>query len=303
MVDEALIIDSRIRVWWTASKRWYAGRVVAVGRGDSGSVHTIAYDDGAQATHYLQSASHSLNETWETEPSPGRKFPAKTGATMGGQQPVARTAAGTTLARGPAKGARKKRAATSEQTDAAEAAVRQAEAEGLTLQPSSNASGYMRVTTVVGQTSTRYSAKEKRAGKEVYLGCFDTAEEAALAVARAAARTTTAPVAAPRAAAAKRAVLPPAKQPRSTLVPRPVVVVDSVLAPPSAPALVATVAAAPAPAIFKDKLALLKRELDIKPAIPAIPAIAKANELLGITPSSGDSLGAQLDKALAAISR
>jgi hypothetical protein len=79
--------------------------------------------------------------------------------------------------------------------------------------------------------------------------------------------------------------------------------VDSVLAPPSAPALVATVAAAPAPAIFKDKLALLKRELDIKPAIPAIPAIAKANELLGITPSSGDSLGAQLDKALAAISR
>ena len=137
----------------------------------------------------------------------------------------------------------------------------------------------------------------------MYLGCFDTAEEAALAVARAAARTTTAPVAAPRAAAAKRAVLPPAKQPRSTLVPRPVVVVDSVLAPPSAPALVATVAAAPAPAIFKDKLALLKRELDIKPAIPAIPAIAKANELLGITPSSGDSLGAQLDKALAAISR
>jgi len=32
-----------------------------------------------------------------------------------------------------------------------------------------------------------------------------------------------------------------------------------------------------APTIFKDKLALLKRELDIKPATPAIPAIAEAN--------------------------
>ena len=46
MVNEAALINSRIRVWWTASKRWYAGRVISVGRGASGSLHTIAYDDG-----------------------------------------------------------------------------------------------------------------------------------------------------------------------------------------------------------------------------------------------------------------
>ena len=71
------LIGSRIRVWWTDEKAWYAGRVTSVGRGAGGSLHTIAYDDGAQATHYLQSAESSLNEKWETEPSPECKTPAK----------------------------------------------------------------------------------------------------------------------------------------------------------------------------------------------------------------------------------
>ena len=299
------LIDSRIRVWWTEEKAWYAGRVISVGRGASGRLHTIAYDDGVQATHYLQSAESALNETWETEPSPECKTP--------------------TLARRPAKGA-------------AEAAVRQAEAERLTLQPSGkNVTGYRGVyvagrsrmarvrragkraaVLVDGRTAAhaagyksvpvtgqRYQARVRvtRAGKGMHLGCFGTAEEAALAVARVTDARTPAPAAAPRVAAAKRTAPPPPKspapankQPRNTLTLRPI----KSVALPAAPALGATVGAAPA--IFKDKLALLKRVLDIKPAIPAIPAIAEANELLGITPSGGDSLGAQLDTVLAAIS-
>ena len=300
------LIDSRIRVWWTEEKAWYAGRVISVGRGASGRLHTIAYDDGVQATHYLQSAESALNETWETEPSPECKTP--------------------TLARRPAKGA-------------AEAAVRQAEAERLTLQPSGkNVTGYRGVyvagrsrmarvrragkraaVLVDGRTAAhaagyksvpvtgqRYQARVRvtRAGKGMHLGCFGTAEEAALAVARVTDARTPAPAAAPRVAAAKRTAPPPPKSPapankqpaRNTLTLRPI----KSVALPAAPALGAIVGAAPA--IFKDKLALLKRVLDIKPAIPAIPAIAEANELLGITPSGGDSLGAQLDTVLAAIS-
>ena len=74
---EVKLIGSRIRVYWTVAKAWYAGRVISAGSGASGSLHTVAYDDGAQATHYLQSAESSLNEKWETEPSPECKTPAK----------------------------------------------------------------------------------------------------------------------------------------------------------------------------------------------------------------------------------
>ena len=54
--------------------------------------------------------------------------------------------------------------------------------------------------------------------------------------------------------------------------------------------------------IFKDKLALLKRELEIAPATPAIPAVAEANQLMGITPGLGESLGVQLDRLLGIVS-
>ena len=74
-------------------------------------------------------------------------------------------------------------------------------------------------------------------------------------------------------------------------------------APQASPKLeTAAAAAAPAPVLFKHKLALLKRELDIAPATPAIPAVAEANQQMGITPSLGESLGPQLDRLLAIIS-
>ena len=54
--------------------------------------------------------------------------------------------------------------------------------------------------------------------------------------------------------------------------------------------------------VFKDKLDLLKRELKIAPATQAIPAVAEANRLMGITPGLGESLGVQLDRLLAMMS-
>ena len=269
------------------------------------------------------------------------------------------------------------------QTEAAEAAVRQAEAEGLTLQPANNAVGYRGVTRHGGTYQVRISRAGKevhigifptveeaalayartpeaqaraqaqakpapltaeevvaqaaaegltletnsqaasgfkgvvsrgyrqvaivwdgRAGKNVQLGSFRTAEEAALAVARADAHADPPAVspAAPKRRAAPPAKPPPAKQPRNSLAPRhlqPTALSHAAPAPQQAP--MAAAAAAPAPARFKDKLALLKFELGIEPSTPAIPAVAEANELLGITPGGGDSLRAQLDTALAAV--
>ena len=72
-----------------------------------------------------------------------------------------------------------------EQTDAAEATRRQAEAEGLTLLPADNKTGYLRVYEVSGLRGSRqFAASVRRAGKKVHLGSFSTAEEAALAYAR-----------------------------------------------------------------------------------------------------------------------
>eukprot|EP00964_Phaeocystis_antarctica_P023949 scaffold13393_cov66-Phaeocystis_antarctica.AAC.2 len=189
----------------------------------------------------------------------------------------------------------------------AEEAVAQAVAEGLTLEPSSSAAGYKGVNDK--GDGSRYQARVWRAGNFVYLGTFVTVEEAALAVARADARTNP-PAASP--AAAKRAAPlprkpPPAKQPRHTPPPRPVQPVPlpqhDAPAPQASPKLEAAAAAvAPAPVLFMHKLALLKRELCIAPATPAIPAVAEANQQMGITPSLGESLGAQLDRLLAIIS-
>ena len=70
--------------------------------------------------------------------------------------------------------------------DAAEAAVRQAEAEGLTLQPSANKVGYRGVRKGCRSQagSKPFDASVWRAGEKVHLGGFATAEEAALAYAR-----------------------------------------------------------------------------------------------------------------------
>ena len=187
----------------------------------------------------------------------------------------------------------------------AEEVVAQAAAEGLTLEPGNNTASYKGVSL----NGSHYTASMWRAGKNVYLGSFTTAEQAALAVARANASTDP-PAASP--AAAKRATPPPpkpppAKQPRHTPPPRPAQPVPlpqrDASAPQASPKLHAAAAAvAPAPVLFKHTLALLKRELDIAPATPAIPAVAQANQQMGITPSAGESLGSQLDRLLAIIS-
>ena len=59
----------------------------------------------------------------------------------------------------------------------------QAEAEGLTLLVADNATGYLGVCHLPGR-SKPYKAQVKRGGQMVHLGCFATAEEAALCIAR-----------------------------------------------------------------------------------------------------------------------
>ena len=67
----------------------------------------------------------------------------------------------------------------------AEEALRQAEAEGLTLlRSASSSTGYKGVTFSSSCKSKPYQAQVTRGGKTVHLGCFTTAEEAALCYAR-----------------------------------------------------------------------------------------------------------------------
>ena len=63
-------------------------------------------------------------------------------------------------------------------------AVAQAEAEGLTLARSDNQSGFRKVVVDTRNRARPYEASVQRDGKNFHLGCFATAEEAALHVAR-----------------------------------------------------------------------------------------------------------------------
>ena len=74
-------------------------------------------------------------------------------------------------------------AAQADAQAAAREALRLAEAEGLTLQPSDNVAGFKGVHFKSGK-SKPYVAQVKRGGNCVYLGAFATAEEAALCYAR-----------------------------------------------------------------------------------------------------------------------
>ena len=76
-----------------------------------------------------------------------------------------------------------------------EEALRQAEAEGLTLLRSGKSStGFKGVSfDSTSNKSKPYYTHVKRGGKQVYLGCFTTAEEAAMCVARASAAQAAAP--------------------------------------------------------------------------------------------------------------
>ena len=60
----------------------------------------------------------------------------------------------------------------------------QADAEGLTLRKADNKTGYFGVTLTHPGQPKPYEARVSRGGKQVSLGCFATAEEAALCVAR-----------------------------------------------------------------------------------------------------------------------
>ena len=66
----------------------------------------------------------------------------------------------------------------------AEGSMAQAEAEGLTLARSDKQSGFRNVSVDLDCKTRPYQAKVRRDGKKVHLGCFTTAEEAALHVAR-----------------------------------------------------------------------------------------------------------------------
>ena len=90
----------------------------------------------------------------------------------------------------------------------AEEAVRQAEAEGLTLLKADNSTGYKNVGLGGGKSKSKpYQAQVTRGGKYVFLGRFTTAEEGALAFARAAA--------APAASSRKRKVEPEEEHPNA----------------------------------------------------------------------------------------
>ena len=69
-------------------------------------------------------------------------------------------------------------------TAVAEEALRQAEAEGLTLLRSASSTGYQGVTFDSNGKARPYQARARRGGKSVSLGYFATAEEAALCYAR-----------------------------------------------------------------------------------------------------------------------
>ena len=81
-------------------------------------------------------------------------------------------------------------------------ALRQAQSEKLTLLVARSKTGYFGVTLAKPAKPKPYQAQLSRGGKNVYLGYFATAEEAALCVARSLEGGTAGAVAAERAAAA-----------------------------------------------------------------------------------------------------
>ena len=105
----------------------------------------------------------------------------------------------------------------------AEEAVRQAEAEGLTLRRSeSSSTGYKGVAFKgSGNLAKPYKAEVRRGGKKVNLGCFVTAEEAALCYARTPEGQAAAPQ--PPAASSRKRKVESEEQPRD--VPADVVVI------------------------------------------------------------------------------
>ena len=86
------------------------------------------------------------------------------------------------VARSPEGQAAAQRAAPAPLTS--EEALQQAQAEGLTLRVANNKTGYFGVKFNSSSQTNPYQAQVRRGGKDVHLGSFATAEEAALCVAR-----------------------------------------------------------------------------------------------------------------------
>eukprot|EP00964_Phaeocystis_antarctica_P019386 scaffold10715_cov66-Phaeocystis_antarctica.AAC.1 len=118
---------------------------------------------------------------------PGQPKPYKAGVWHSGKQvSLGRFAtaeeAALRVARSPEGQAAAERAAAAPLTS--EEARQQARAEGLTLRVADNKAGYFGVNLSKPSKPKPYKAHVWRGGKEVYLGFFATAEEAALCVAR-----------------------------------------------------------------------------------------------------------------------
>jgi len=179
----------------------------------------------------------------------------------------------------------------------AEEALGKAEAEGLVLERSDNATGFVGVFKKLPGQGKPYEARRKRDGKCQNLGCFATAEEAALAVARfratgvpnvASASKRRRPRPDPRraaaldnwrellnAVAASDAAGPPPKKPRQQA--------DE---PPAAPTTTdAAVQVGGAAETLMQKAARIKVQLGIGPeGTTAIAILRAANEAMGLTP-------------------
>ena len=203
-------------------------------------------------------------------------------------------------------------------------AMAQAASEGLTLQTSANKAGYLGVTRAIedrrpGRSSTKwdkqFQAKVRRAGKDVHLGRFATAEEAALVYARANSHATVSQLARARASSThtvashqkstKRAAPPPkpprTKQARQATATRPSQAVPSPIG--IAPAAVPMPAASPAEGL-QQNVDRIKAVLQLDPGLPLVEAIKAANELVGIGAAQGATtapLLSQVDTLLAAI--
>eukprot|EP00964_Phaeocystis_antarctica_P012568 scaffold6934_cov66-Phaeocystis_antarctica.AAC.5 len=152
--------------------------------------------------------------------NPGRSKPYQAKVRRGGKQVslgnfATAEEAALSVARSPEGHAvAAERAAAAPVPLTSEEARQQAQAEGLTLIVADNNAGYLGVCLAHPGSPKPYQAKVRRGGKEVYLGCFATAEEAALHVAR----SPEGQAAAARAAAAEsQGTLPAAVPPGAIL--------------------------------------------------------------------------------------
>jgi len=121
--------------------------------------------------------------------NPGKPKPYRAQVTRGGKLVTlgffaTAEEAALCIARSPEGRAAAQKAAAAPVPLTSDEARQQAQAEGLTLRVGDNKTGYFGVTLNQPGQPKPYQARAWRGGKDVSLGCFATAEEAALCVAR-----------------------------------------------------------------------------------------------------------------------